>query len=105
LRGLEPPWRRELGGLDCFRAGLFKPKAKGDMRECMASPKTEAAVSRPQGIQEDMEQLLAGAAIKGAQAVAKVRLGMILLLIAIPRAAVFLSEGVEPRQSSKAAQH
>jgi adenylate cyclase len=38
-----------------------------------------------------MEQLLAGAAIKGAQAVAKVRLGMIVLLILIPRAAVFLT--------------
>lgn len=61
------------------------------MREGMARPTTEAAVSRPQGAQEDMEQLLAGAAIKGAQAVAKVRLGMIVLLILIPRAAVFLT--------------
>jgi adenylate cyclase len=57
----------------------------------MASPKTEVAVSRPQGAQEDMERLLAGAAIKGAQAVAKVRLAMILLLIIIPRAAVVLA--------------
>ncbi len=51
------------------------------MREGMASPKTEAEVTRPRGIQEDLEHLLAGAAIKGAQAVARVRLGMILLLI------------------------
>jgi adenylate cyclase len=38
-----------------------------------------------------LEHLLAGAAIKGAQAVARVRLGMILLLIIIPRAAVFVT--------------
>jgi adenylate cyclase len=61
------------------------------MRERMASPKSEGAVTRPQGAQQDMEHLLAGAALKGAQAVAKVRLGMVLLLILIPRSAVFLT--------------
>ncbi len=57
----------------------------------MASSKTEAAVTRPQGAQEDMEHLLAGAAIKGAQAVAKVRLAMIVLLTVVPRSAVILT--------------
>jgi adenylate cyclase len=57
----------------------------------MARLMTEAAKTRPQGMHEDIELLLAGAALKGAQAVSKVRLGLVVLLIVFQRSTVLLS--------------